>query len=97
MSYHLGQTTSFTSCEPAWLDAVAKPQTVRLIDIFVLGPACLAVAFGVPMKSKLARAFWTVAGLGTIYYNARNYGRLQESIRQDVTGRTGTAAWRIVP
>jgi len=79
------------------LDAVAKPQTVRLIDVFVLGPACLAVACGVPMKSKLARAFWAIAGIGTIYYNARNYLRLQEAIRRDASGDAGRAAWRLVP
>lgn len=96
MSYRsaLGQTTT---CEPARLDAVAKPQIVRLVDVFLLGPACLAVAYGVPMKSPLARAFWAIAGVGTIYYNARNYLRLQEAIRRDASGDTTAAAWRLVP
>ncbi len=100
MSYHLpgwrvglGQVFT-TACD---LDAVAKPQTVRLIDVFVLGPACLAVAYGVPMKSKLAKAFWVIAGLGTIYYNARNYMRLQEAIARDPSGAAGRDAWRLVP
>lgn len=96
MTYHLGQTPA-ASCEPAQLDAVAKPQSVRLVDVFVLGPACLAVAYGLPMRSPLARAFWALAGIGTIYYNARNFLAVQEAVRRDTTGATGSAAWRLLP
>lgn len=60
------------------VDAIAKPQTVRL-----------------PMKSPLARAFWAVAGIGTIYYNARNYLAVQQAIR---AGEVSTqSAWRLRP
>lgn len=93
MSYHLGQASAQPSaCD---VDAIAKPQTVRLVDVFLLGPACLAVAYGLPMKSPLARAFWAVAGVGTIYYNARNYIAVQQAIR---SGEVSTrSAWRLRP
>lgn len=93
MSYHLGQASAQSSaCD---VDAIAKPQTVRLIDVFLLGPACLAVAYGLPMKSPRARAFWAVAGIGTIYYNARNYLAVQQAIR---AGEVSTqSAWRLRP
>lgn len=92
MTYHLGQTSTTTPCD---VDAIAKPQSVRLVDIFLLGPACLAVAYGVSMKSPVARAFWIAAGVGTIYYNARNYLAVERAVRAGEV--PAERAWRLAP
>lgn len=48
-------------------------QTVRLIDVFFIGPAMILAA-SYPMPAALK---WSMAGLGiaTIVYNAYNYTR----------------------
>ncbi len=57
-----------------------KAQGIRLFDVFVLGP--LMVVAGVTLARSDAKALGTfigVAGLATIGYNARNYGRIEEA------------------
>lgn len=56
-----------------------KPQAVRLLDVFALGPLMVWYA-GVSRGPEWARAALGVAGLLTIAYNGANYlraGRLQ--------------------
>jgi hypothetical protein len=50
-----------------------KGQTVRLIDVFVLGPFMLWAA--TQMRSDVARLTMATAGAATIVYNWRNYER----------------------
>lgn len=50
-----------------------KPQLVRLLDVFVIGPLMVSVAAraqGVPDWQRVALAIF---GLATIGYNAKNY------------------------
>jgi hypothetical protein len=80
---------------PAYLDTVAKAQYVRLIDIFVLGPALLYTAAILPRDRPLLRAFMVVAGAGTVYYNARNYMDIQQLAAGDE--RLARDAWVRLP
>ena len=80
-----------------YLDAVAKPQYVRLIDVFLLGPALLYTATILSRDRPLLHLFLAVAGAGTIYYNARNYLDIQRRIAEDTTGRMATDAWARLP
>lgn len=61
---------------------VAKPQTVRLADVLLIGP--LMIWGGVQARKKNAMAGNLLAffGLGTIFYNAENYLLEQERRRR---------------
>ncbi len=54
---------------------LAKPQSVRVADVFVIGP--LMVWFGTSRRTSAmpapARAAMTAFGVGTILYNAHYY------------------------
>lgn len=78
-----------------YADTVAKPQYVRLIDIFVLGPALLYTATILPKNRPLLRAFMVVAGAGTVYYNARNYLTIRRLAAGDP--RLARDAWARLP
>jgi hypothetical protein len=80
---------------PEHLDTVAKAQYVRLIDIFVLGPVLLYTAAILPRERPLLRAFLAVAGVGTVYYNARNYMNIQRLAASDE--RLARDAWARLP
>lgn len=55
-----------------------KAQHVRLLDIYVLGPAMVLAGIGVYKKSPLLGLFVAVSGAGTTIFNAINYGRVKE-------------------
>jgi len=82
--------------DPRFVNNTVKTQYVRLIDVFVLGPAMIAAAVALPQRPVL-RAILAVSGVGTIWYNARNYVTVQQSIQQDPSGQYQTAAWRRLP
>lgn len=52
-----------------------KSQSVRLVDIFLLGP--FMIWFGVKAGGMPTWARWTLAasGVGTVLYNGANYVR----------------------
>ena len=55
-------------------EEIKKSQKVRLWDVFILGPAMVYI--GVNNKLKpWEKAILIGGGLGTIYYNGRNYLR----------------------
>jgi hypothetical protein len=51
-----------------------KTQTVRLIDVFALGPFMVWSAF--QLKPPIARDLMLLAGALTIIYNGINYQRI---------------------
>jgi hypothetical protein len=55
---------------------------VRLLDVFVLGP--FMVWAGLQQKDPLLLAGLVSIGIGTIWYNGRNYLRLKASERGQV-------------
>lgn len=50
-----------------------KGQTVRLVDVFVLGPFMVWSAARMTSAPEWARVGMVGAGLATIVYNGRNY------------------------
>jgi len=50
-----------------------KPQSVRLFDVFALGPFMMWYAARSGKMPLPARALLMVFGAGTIFYNGRNY------------------------
>ena len=48
-----------------------KTQTVRLIDVFFLGP--FMIWAGMQLKNDLAQIAMITSGLATMYYNGNNY------------------------
>jgi hypothetical protein len=48
-----------------------KTQTVRLFDVFILGP--FMIWAGTQLKNDIARTAMIAAGAGTIVYNWQNY------------------------
>jgi threonine/homoserine/homoserine lactone efflux protein len=49
-----------------------KTQTVRLLDIFLIGPMMIARARDAG-KSDFERALWVAVGIATIVYNGENW------------------------
>lgn len=56
-----------------------KSQTVRLIDVFVLGPGMIYIGSMASDLPAWARAFLLVTGGATIWYNGKNYLDNRES------------------
>lgn len=50
-----------------------KSQSVRLVDVFVLGPFMLWAGSQTRGLPEWARAALLVGGLATVLYNAQNY------------------------
>ena len=48
-----------------------KTQTIRLIDVFLLGP--FMIWAGTQLKGDITKTAMIGAGVATILYNARNY------------------------
>lgn len=60
-----------------------KTQTIRLFDVFVLGPAMIVAGSKLVARSHpVLGTFVSLAGLGTSVYNWRNY--------RDVEGKRST-------
>ena len=50
-----------------------KPQAVRLLDVFVLGPGMIWSASLIPGRHRYARGFLVLTGVATIAYNWQNW------------------------
>jgi hypothetical protein len=48
-----------------------KTQTVRLIDVFILGP--FMIWAGMQLQNDFAKVAMIGSGLATMYYNGNNY------------------------
>lgn len=60
---------------------VQKSQSVRLLDVLVLGPAMVYTAMDVK-PPKLLRAFMMAVGIGTVLYNLGNYLEQEKHAKQ---------------
>ena len=56
---------------------LVKSQQVRLIDVFLLGPAMVYVALQAKKAPPLIRGFVAVSGVATTFYNGINYIELE--------------------
>jgi hypothetical protein len=61
---------------------LAKPQNIRLADVFILGP--FSIWFGLKAKEMptWARVAMMAYGTGTIFYNGKNYLEIEEAERK---------------
>lgn len=50
-----------------------KPQGIRILDVWIIGPLMLYASTLLPKEKDLTRFALRSFGLGTIVYNARNY------------------------
>lgn len=56
--------------------AMEKAQGVRLIDVFLLGPAMIYA--GARLKNRNMALLLAVSGVGTILFNGANYVRIEQ-------------------
>lgn len=59
-----------------------KAQWVRVADIFVIGPLMVAGGFALGRKHPVAGLLLTLFGVGTSFYNARNWTLVEEAKRE---------------
>jgi hypothetical protein len=50
-----------------------KPQSVRLLDVAVIGPVMILAALALPKERRALALTLAVFGVGTVAYNASNY------------------------
>jgi hypothetical protein len=55
-----------------------KPQGIRILDVWLIGPLMLYASTLLPKEKDLTRFALRSFGLGTIVYNARNYMVIKE-------------------
>lgn len=60
-----------------------KSQTVRLIDVFLLGPGMIYAGTRPSNLPPWLRLFLVGTGIATIAYNGHNYRVLQEALTDD--------------
>ena len=64
--------------------AMEKAQGVRLIDVFLLGPAMIYA--GSRLKNRNMAIFLALSGIGTILFNGANYARIEQLKRELANG-----------
>ena len=67
-----------SSCSISELNDVAKTQSVRLLDVVLIGPLMI---WGGSKAGGAGGALLAVFGVTTILYNANNYLRLEKAKR----------------
>lgn len=50
-----------------------KPQTIRLLDVFAIGPAMVFIGAKAKNVHPAIRGFVAFSGVATIIYNGQNY------------------------
>lgn len=65
-------------------EPVVKPQWIRLLDVFLIGP--LMMAGGLALRKQKPAVGWPLAifGLTTIGYNAINYYKVKALLESEV-------------
>jgi hypothetical protein len=66
----------------ALLDDVVKPQRIRVLDVFVIGPLMAWGGLRLRREHPVAGGLLAFFGATTIWYNARNYERVAKSSRR---------------
>ena len=60
-----------------------KPQSIRLFDVFLLGPLMIAFALKKQRLSNVQRLALALIGAGTVAYNWHNYRQIEYGETQD--------------
>ena len=63
-------------------NAVAKPQAVRLVDIWFLGPLMILAGFALSRGGGELGASLVASGVGTIAYNHTNYEKQRHALQE---------------
>jgi 2-keto-3-deoxy-6-phosphogluconate aldolase len=64
---------------------ITKGQNIRLLDVFVIGPIMIYGGIKKSNLPKLIRFGMATIGVGTIYYNGKNYLLNKEKDRKATT------------
>lgn len=55
-----------------------KPQTVRLLDVFLIGPLMIWGGYAAAYRHRVAGLSLAALGFGTVVYNGYNWFRIRE-------------------
>lgn len=69
------------------IEAVQKGQTVRLWDVFAVGPGMIAIATQARQSPEWLRLFIAAAGIATILYNGSNWVINNQRLKRLSNGR----------
>ena len=69
-----------------------KPQGIRVLDVWVIGPLVVYASTLLPKEKDLARVALRSFGIGTIVYNARNYLLIKEKAQKAARLRANNQA-----
>ena len=67
--------------DTAKAEEMGKAQTVRLYDVFLLGPFMMWAATQTKPLPRWAKATLFISGVATVVYNLHNYGRVEALLR----------------
>ena len=73
----------YGACAPSEIDAVVKTQRVRVIDVVLIGPLTAWAGWQLRRTHPIAAGLLAIIGVSTVLYNARNYGIVQRTLRED--------------
>ena len=60
------------------MEHLVKSQTVRLWDVWFIGPVIIVSALRLPQKDRPLDWLLGALGVGTVVYNAMNYRRVEQ-------------------
>ena len=61
-------------------EPIVKSQSVRLADVFIIGPLMVYGAYKMSTGCKIARLALGIFGVGTVLYNATNYVKIIQTL-----------------
>lgn len=56
-----------------------KAQSVRLMDVFVIGPLMMWAGYRLVQRYPVRGQFLFVSGIGTVIYNGHNYLQIEQA------------------
>ena len=74
-------------------DELGKAQSVRLYDVFLLGPFMIWAATQSKPLPRWAKATLFVSGVATIIYNLNNYGRVEAVLQEQIRQQARSPRW----
>lgn len=64
---------------PDEISRTAKAQLIRVLDVGLVGPLMFWGGYKLHVKHRVAGGFLGLLGAMTVYYNARNYLRVERA------------------
>lgn len=75
------------------LQEIRKAQSVRLFDVFILGPAMVLASQ--QAKGDILPLLMLAGGVGTIFYNGSNYIKIERAKERAKGGQNGNRNKRL--